>query len=74
MTEALQQVIAEIEKLPADVQDAIAAWLLAELQDEKKWRDHFAATTDEQWERMAAMVRKEIASGDTLPLEEAFAS
>jgi hypothetical protein len=35
MTELLQQVIAQIEKLPLDRQDAIAAWLLAELQDEK---------------------------------------
>ena len=36
MTELLQQVIAQIEKLPLDRQDAIAAWLLAQLQDEEK--------------------------------------
>jgi hypothetical protein len=34
MTELLQQVIAQIEQLPIDRQEAIAAWLLAELQDE----------------------------------------
>jgi hypothetical protein len=33
MTELLQQVIAQIEKLPLDRQDAIAARLLAELQN-----------------------------------------
>jgi hypothetical protein len=34
MTQLLQQAIAEIEKLPEDEQDAIAARLLAELEDE----------------------------------------
>jgi hypothetical protein len=37
MTELLRQAIAEIEKLPLDQQDAIAARFLAELQDEQKW-------------------------------------
>ncbi|MDV2991260.1 MAG: hypothetical protein N4J56_000914 [Chroococcidiopsis sp. SAG 2025] len=36
MTELLQQAIAEIQKLPADQQDAIAARFSAELQDEQK--------------------------------------
>jgi hypothetical protein len=62
MTELLQQAIAQIEKLPADQQDAIAARSLAESQDEQKWETSFAATTDDQWDRMAAMVRQEIAS------------
>ena len=35
MTEMLQQVIAQIEKLPLDRQDAIANWLLGQLQDEQ---------------------------------------
>ena len=60
MTKLLQQVIAEIEKLPAEQQDAIAARFLAQLQDEQKWETRFTATTDDQWDRMAAMVRQEI--------------
>ena len=68
MTKLLEQVVAEIEKLPKDTQDAIAAHLLADLTDEQAWLAHFAATTDAQWERMAAMVRREIAAGDTMPL------
>jgi hypothetical protein len=35
MIESLQRVIAEIEKLPTDTQDAIANRLLDELEDEK---------------------------------------
>lgn len=72
MTELLQQAIAQIQKLPPDQQDAIAARFLAELQDEQKWETRFAATTDDQWDRMADMVRQEIAAGETVPLDEVF--
>ena len=64
MTELLQQAIAKIPELPPDQQDAIAARFLAELRDEEKWETRFAATTDEQGETMAAMVRQEIAEVD----------
>ena len=74
MTELLRQAIAQIEKLPADWQDAIAARFLGELQDEQKWESCFTATTDEQWDRMAAMVRQEIARGETVSLDEVFPS
>jgi hypothetical protein len=72
MTELLRQAIAQIEKLPPEQQDAIAARFLAELQDEQKWVSRFAATTDDQWDQMAAMVRQEIASGETVPLDTVF--
>ena len=72
MTELLQQAISLIEKLPAEQQNAIATQLLAELQDDQKWETRFAATTDDQWDRMAAMVRQEIASGETVTLDTVF--
>jgi len=72
MTELLRQAIAQIEKLPADQQDAIAVRVLAELQDEQKWEAHFAATTDDQWDHMAAMVRQAIVEGETVPLDQVF--
>lgn len=72
MTELLWQAIAQIEKLPPDQQDAIAARLLAELQDEQKWEARFALTTDDQWEQMAAIVRQEIAKGEIAPLDNVF--
>lgn len=74
MTELLRQAIAQIEKLPPEQQDAIATRFLAELQDEQKWEARFAATTDEQWNRMAAMVRQEIANGQIVPLDDVFPS
>lgn len=74
MTELLQQAIAQIQKLPPDQQDAIASRFLAELQDEQQWETRFATTTDDQWDQMAAMVRQEIAAGETAPLDEAFSA
>ena len=72
MTELLQQAISLIEKLPPEQQNAIATQLLAQLQDDQKWETRFAATTDDQWDRMAAMVRQEIASGETVTLDTVF--
>jgi hypothetical protein len=72
MTELLQQAIAQIQQLPPDQQDAIASRFLAELQDEKKWETQFVATTNDQWDQMAAIVRQEIAKGETVPLDEVF--
>jgi hypothetical protein len=48
MTALLEQAVAEIEKLPADAQDAIATRFLAEVADEQAWAGRFMATTDAQ--------------------------
>lgn len=72
MTELLERVIAQLKTLPDDEQDAIAARLLAEMEDEQAWKAQFESTTDNQWDRMAEMVRQEIAAGDTTPLAEVF--
>jgi hypothetical protein len=46
MTELLRQAIAQIEKPPAERQDAIAAWFLAQLQDEGK---RYVVDTNDSW-------------------------
>ncbi len=74
MTELLERAIAQLKTLPAEEQDAIAARFLAEMEDERTWKNQFEATTNEQWDRMAEMVRQEIAAGDTTPLAEIFPS
>lgn len=60
MTELLQRGIAEVSKLSDKEQDAIATRLLAELEDEQAWQSRFDATTDNQWDNLAALVREEI--------------
>jgi len=72
MTTLLQQAVAEAEKLPQADQDAIASRLLAEIEDERQWHARFSATTQDQWDRMAAKVREDIAAGRTEPVENVF--
>ena len=72
MIKLLEQAVAEIEKLPEDAQDAIAARLLADLADEQAWAARFAATTEAHWERLATTTRHETATEDTIRLEEVF--
>lgn len=67
MTQLLEEAIAQLKQLPEDQQDAIAARLLAEIQDELNWTARFEATTDEQWEAIAQSVRKEIAADEVCP-------
>jgi hypothetical protein len=72
MTELLQQAIAELKKLTTEQQNAIASRILEELKDEQIWSSSFQSTTDEQWDQLAAMVRKDIAEGNTIAVDEAF--
>ncbi|NES83981.1 MAG: hypothetical protein F6K10_22625 [Moorea sp. SIO2B7] len=72
MTELLQKAIAKVSKLSDEQQDAIATRLLAELEDEQAWQERFDATTDTQWDNLAALVRQEIAADNVLPLDEVF--
>ena len=70
MTQLLEKAIAEVRKSPPEVQDAIAGHILAELHDEQAWTTAFAQTSDGQWDKLAAQVRREIASGDTDSLDD----
>jgi hypothetical protein len=72
MTTRLQRAVAEVEKLPAEDQDAIAARLLAEVDNQRQWDARFASTTDDQWDRLVAEVRRDVAEGGTLPLDDVF--
>jgi len=72
MTVLLEQAMAEIEKLPADAQDAIATRLLAEVADEQAWAGRFEATTDAQWDRLAEWARHETATEAPVPLDDVF--
>ncbi|MEG4046652.1 hypothetical protein [Microcoleus sp. Pol17_C1] len=65
MTELLDRASAQLKTLSADEQNAIAARLLTELEDERAWKAELEATTDAQWDSRAEMVRQEIAAGDT---------
>ena len=66
MTHLLQQALGEVQKLPAAGQDAIAAMILEELADERRWEEAFARSQP-QLARLAAKVRSDIAAGRVRP-------
>ena len=47
MTARLEQVFTEVSKLSPKEQDALADWLLAELESERRWDKRFADSQDE---------------------------
>jgi hypothetical protein len=62
MTQLLQKALAEVQKLPDPDQDAIAAMILDELADERRWEEAFARS-QQQLGRLADRVRQDIRSG-----------
>jgi len=62
MTQLLEQALAEIRKLPEPEQDAIAALILDELVDERRWEEAFARSQD-QLTALAAKVREDVRDG-----------
>ena len=59
MTRLLEQALAEVQKLPEAAQDAIAAVILEEIADERRWDEAFARSQD-QLARLADRVREDI--------------
>jgi hypothetical protein len=62
MMQLLEQALTEIKKLPEPEQDAIAALILDELADERRWQESFARSQD-QLARVAAKAREDIRAG-----------
>ena len=63
----LERAIAEMQRLPESDQEAIAAWLLAEIESEEKWDELFAKPSL-VIERMADEAIREHEAGLTEPL------
>ena len=62
MTQLLEKVLIEVYKLPPEKQDAIAAVILEELEDERLWDKAFAESQD-QLAQLARKVRADIKAG-----------
>ena len=59
MTQLLDKVLTEVYKLPPEKQDAIAAVILEELEDERLWNKTFAESED-KIAQLADKVRADI--------------
>jgi hypothetical protein len=46
MGKVLEQAVTELAKLPEAEQEAAGAWILAELESERRWDDLFAQSQD----------------------------
>ncbi len=68
MSKLLEKVITETAKLPAEEQEAFAAFMLAELESERRWDDLFARSPD-LLARMAEEARQEYRAGRTERLD-----
>jgi len=62
MTQLLEKALTEVYKLPPEKQNAIAAVILEELEDEQRWDAAFAASQD-KLAKLAQKVRKDIKAG-----------
>ena len=62
MTQLLEKVLTEVYKLPPEQQDAIAAIILEELEDERRWDKAFAKSQD-KLAQLAQKVRADIKAG-----------
>ena len=69
MTKLLKELIDKLSKLSPERQDELAAWLLAEMEDEARWDKSFAESQD-ALEKLADEALAEHKRGETRPLEE----
>lgn len=68
MTQLLRKAFTEAEKLPEQEQDALADWLLAELESERRWEEAFSTSTD-ALDRLAEEALAEHRIGHTQELD-----
>ena len=68
MGKLLEKAIAEAQKLPDNDQEAIGAWLLAEIESERRWDELFSRPST-VIERMADEALREYEAGLTTPLD-----
>ncbi len=68
MTELLERAIARLKTLPASDQDAVAAIILDELEDDRRWDEAFARSPD-VLAKLAATAMAEYQAGKTQALD-----
>ncbi len=68
MTKLLEQAIAKVMQLPETEQDAIAAFILEELEDEARWDSAFSQSQD-MLAKLAAEALAEDQAGKTQELD-----
>jgi hypothetical protein len=68
MSNLLDEAYAAAKELPEPAQEAIGAWLLAEIDADRRWDELFSQPSD-VIERMADQALEDYRLGRTLPLD-----
>ena len=68
MTQLLERAFAAASKLPDAEQDAVASFVLSELESEQRWGEAFAASQD-QLAALADEALRELEAVETQPLD-----
>ena len=68
MTRLLEKAFGEAAKLPETEQDAVASWILDELDSERRWDEAFARSQD-ALSRLASEALAEHRAGETPVLD-----
>jgi hypothetical protein len=68
MGQLLEKAMEEASKLPESEQEEVGAWLLAELEDERRWNELFSRPGD-AIERLADQALLDDAAGRTTPFD-----
>jgi hypothetical protein len=66
MGKLLERAIEEAHKLSDAEQEVIGAWLLAEIESERRWDELFSRSPSEALERMAAEALEDFRAGRKL--------
>lgn len=69
MGNLLDRAIEEAHKLSESDQEAIGAWLLAEIESERRWDELFSRPPSEALERVAEEALADHRAGRTSPLD-----
>ena len=69
MGKLLDRAIEEAQKLDDEEQEAVGAWLLAEMESERRWNELFSRAPSRELERLAAEALEDHRSGRTTPLD-----
>jgi hypothetical protein len=65
----LERAIEEAHKLPESEQEAVGAWLLAEIESERRWDELFSRPPSDALRRMAEDALEGHRTGLTTPLD-----
>jgi hypothetical protein len=69
MGKLLERAIEEAHKLAESEQEAVGAWLLAEIDAERKWDELFSLPASEALQRLADEALADHRAGRTSPLD-----